>query len=63
MKLGMDEETLETLCEDAQLMRELKAQLRGVDVTLSINEHVGYGHAQVLANIWRRIMLEANQGV
>ena len=69
-------EDLDSIREDAALMRQLKAEIKGLPVILAVEPHsaggamcryggdiCGDGKAQALDFIWRRIMLEANQGV
>ncbi len=63
------------IMEDGQLMRQLKAEIRGLPVKLIVEdfaptsvsvfgpEGIGMAGKQVLARLWRRILLEANQGV
>ena len=67
---------LDAIMEDAALMRQLKAEIKGLPVILDVGRHTaggamcryggdicGDGKAQALDFIWRRIMLEASQGV
>ncbi len=57
--------------EDGQLMRALKAEIRGLPVNLFIGNFagkdgivgIGTSGKWALYQLWRRIMLEANQGI
>ena len=68
---------LDALREDAALMRRLKEEIKGQDVTLKVapasgdcqmngptgSDICGDAKWYELMRVWRRIVLEANQGV
>jgi len=56
---------LDAIMEDAKLVRQLKEEIRGLKTQIAISGATKCGNARVLAvaRVWRRIVLEANQGV